>query len=169
MAKPFLGEIKLIAFTYAPRGWAFCNGQLLPINQNQAMFSLLGTTYGGNGQTNFSLPNIQDRVLLGFDNSSPQGTTGGEASHPLTNLELPSHSHPLFATSQTASSTSPNQAVYGTGDGSVRNEKLFAPTGADSSAMALTGVGGSQTHENHMPSLVFNYCIALQGTFPSRN
>ena len=169
MAEPFLAEIRLFSFAYAPRGWALCNGQILPISQNQALFSLLGTTYGGNGVQNFALPNAQDRVFIGFNNNSGQGTIAGEASHTLTNSELPYHTHAMFATTSTATTGLPTGGVYGTGDGTERNEKLFSPTGSDSSAMVLAGLGGNQAHENHQPSLVVNFCIALQGIFPSRN
>ena len=169
MSEPFLGEIKLMAFSFAPRGWALCNGQTLSIAQNTALFSLLGTTYGGDGVQNFKLPNVQDRVLLGFSNNFPQGSVGGEAAHNLTNAEMPSHTHVMFSTKVKATSTSPLNGVYATGDGTERNEKLYSPTGSDASAMVLAGSGGGQPHENHQPSLVMNYCIALQGIFPPRN
>lgn len=170
MSEPFLGEIKLFAFNFAPRGWAFCNGQILPISQNTALFSLLGTMYGGNGQTTFALPNAQDRVFLGLSNSWPQGIAGGQATHTLTDPEIPPHTHIMFCSKQTSTTTAPAAGlVYGTGDGTERNEKLFAAAGADSSAMVLGPSGGSQPHENHQPSLVMNYCIAMQGIFPSSN
>ena len=169
MAEPFLGEIKLFSFSYPPKGWAFCNGQLLPISQNQALFSLLGTTYGGNGTQNFALPNVQDRILMGFNGSFPQGLRSGEAVHTLLNSELPNHNHAMFATTLTATSSLPTNAVYGTGNGTERNEKLFSPSGSDSSAMVLAAFGSGGPHENHQPSLVMNFCIAMVGIFPSRN
>ncbi|MBN9618923.1 MAG: tail fiber protein, partial [Actinobacteria bacterium] len=108
MGTPYLGEIRVVSFNFAPKGWALCNGQLLPINQNQAIFSLLGTTYGGNGQTNFALPNLQARIPLHNGNGFTQGQVGGEAAHTLTISELPTHTHSATATSSTANQRSPN-------------------------------------------------------------
>lgn len=170
MAEPFISEIRLFAFSFAPRGFALCNNQLLPINQNQALFSLLGTTYGGNGQTNFALPECRDRVLLGFSQNIPQGTLGGEATHSLTNNEIPPHGHTVRASSNTATLSNPFNAYFAVGVASgLSNASLYSNNGGDSSAMVLALAGGGQPHPNHQPSAVLNYCIALQGIFPSRN
>ena len=170
MAEPFIAEIKLFSFPFAPRGYAMCNGQLLPINQNQALFSLLGTTYGGNGQTNFSLPDARDRVLLGFSPQIPQGTVGGEGPHTLTNSEIPAHIHAALASSAIASLDNPANAFSaGLSVTGTKGELIYSVSGPDSSALVLANSGGSQPHDNHQPSTVLNYCIALQGIFPSRN
>jgi microcystin-dependent protein len=164
MATPYLSEIRLISFNFPPKGWAFCNGQLLPINQNQALFSLLGTTYGGNGQTTFALPNLQGRAALHFGNAFSLGQTGGEIIHTLSSAEMPQHYHPVQGT-----------GVPGTSQVAANNY-LAAHRGgyADSqdttlNASSLTATGGSQPHENMPPYLVMNYIIALQGIFPTQN
>jgi microcystin-dependent protein len=168
---PFIGEVRLAGFGFPPKGWALCNGQLLPINQNQALFSILGTTYGGNGQTTFALPNFQTRVPLGMGaapggSSYPLGQTGGETAHTLTTPEMPLHSHSLTASTAAAAALGP------------ANNLLAAPvagdvygTGADVSlsSTSITPAGGNQAHENMPPYLVINYIIALVGIFPSRS
>jgi microcystin-dependent protein len=176
MASPFISEIRLVAFTFAPKGWAFCNGQLLPINQNQALFSLLGTQYGGNGITNFALPNLQGRVPMhngadGFGNSYFVGQSGGEVSHTLTLQELPQHTHTLQASNAAASVSSPANAVPAQPSGGIGAVygppiTLKAPTMAP---QAIGNTGGGQPHNNLQPYLVINFCIALQGIFPSQN
>lgn len=166
MAEPFIGEIKLLAFGFAPKGYAACNGQLLPISQNQALFSLLGTTYGGNGQTTFALPDIRNRVLVGMSNTVAQGQTGGESTHTLTNAELPSHGHSVSVSSSVGTVMNPASSYYGVAPGT---EKIYSTSGADSSAFVLGIAGGSQPHNNLQPSLVMNYSMALVGIFPSRN
>ncbi|MEO7261877.1 MAG: tail fiber protein [Jatrophihabitantaceae bacterium] len=169
MSDPYIGEIKLISFTYPPRGWAFCNGQLLPINQNQALFSILGTMYGGNGQTNFALPNLQGRVPIhqGVNQGSYNvGQTAGELAHTLTINEIPSHVHPAVAQS-TASNpgVSPAGAIWATAP-----QAAFAPApNTQMNPSAVSTNGGSQPHENMPPYLVLNFAIALVGIFPSRN
>jgi microcystin-dependent protein len=166
MSDPFLGEIKVISFNFPPKGWAFCNGQLLPINQNQALFSILGTVYGDDGITTFALPNLQARLPMHQGQGYALGARGGEASHTLTINELPSHIHP--AKGQTGLSnpgSSPANSVWGTPAQTVY-------TGTPNTAMspaAIANAGGSQPHENQAPYLVLNFVIALTGIFPSQN
>ncbi|HYE59285.1 MAG TPA: tail fiber protein [Rhodothermales bacterium] len=160
---PFLSEIKIFAFYFPPRGWAFCNGQLLPISQNTALFSLLGTTYGGNGTTTFALPNLQGRVPLHFGNGHTLGEAAGVAVHTLTLSEMPAHVHATPVA--TAATTNPSGALYAT---SPLGTPAFATSGA-TGAWPTSSVGGSQPHENMPPYLALNFCIALQGIFPSRN
>lgn len=162
---PFIGQLALFPFGFAPKGWAPCNGQLLPINQNQALFSLLGTTYGGDGRITFALPNLQGRVPVGMGNGYSQGETAGQISHTLTNLEMPAHTHQMLGSASQASASSPAGNVfattpgnsYGTGSSVPMNPLIVAPA------------GGSQAHENRQPFTVLSYCIALQGIFPSRS
>ncbi len=169
MADPFLAEIRLMSFNFAPRGWAQCNGQLLPINQNQALFALLGTTFGGNGQTTFGLPDLRGRVPLHFGNSFTLGQRGGEEVHTLITSEMPAHNHPMQGTfPDTASATTTgNNAFWG----QVADNSTLYNTNAANAAMsagAITNTGGSQAHENRQPFLTLNLCIALQGIFPSQ-
>jgi microcystin-dependent protein len=163
MSEPFLAEIKIISWNYAPRGWAFCNGQLLPINQNQALFALLGTTYGGNGQTTFALPDLRGRVPIHFGQGFTLGQAAGAAAHTLTISEMPAHTHLPRANSSLANQGSPaNNFWSGTG----------AYAGSSNTPMnggGITPTGGSQPHENRSPYLVLNFIIALQGIFPSQN
>lgn len=170
MAEPFLCEIRLMSFNFAPRGWAQCNGQLLPINQNQALFSLLGTTYGGNGQTNFALPDLRGRVPLHFGAGFTQGQNGGEIAHTLSIQEMPTHNHAMNSTFPDIN----NAATAGSNGfwGQVAdNSTLYStnPANAAMNAGAITNTGGSQAHENRQPYAVINFCIALQGIFPSQN
>ena len=162
---PFLGEIGMIAFDYPPRGWALCNGQLLPSNQNQALFALRGTTYGGNGQTTFALPDLRDRVPIHVSSSDALGTRAGEAAHTVTAAELPTHDHVLSATPGNATSGVPTAGVLAATSG------LYAPvTGLTSLHPSTVGnAGGSQAHENRQPFLSINFVIALQGIFPSQS
>jgi microcystin-dependent protein len=167
MAEPFLSEIRIFSFGFAPRGWALCNGQLLPINQNQALFSLLGTTYGGNGQTNFALPNLRGKTPLhtGGQIGVLLGQVGGEASHTLTNSEMPAHTHVAQGSNNNGDNVVPTGNVFGVVAG------LYGPANAATSLQpgSITNVGGSQPHENRQPFLTLSFCIALQGIFPSRN
>jgi len=165
MGTPYLSEIKIMSFGFAPKGWAACNGQLLPISQNQALFSLLGTTYGGNGTTNFALPNLQARLPVHMGTGFTLGQQGGEQAHTLSVNELPAHSHPANGT-----------AVAGNSPIAVDNylggaANFYAPLGNTTplSPGTLTAFGNSQPHNNMQPYLVLNFCIALQGIFPSQN
>ncbi len=165
MSQPFLGEIKVISWNFPPKGWAFCNGQLLPINQNQALFALLGTTYGGNGQTNFALPNLQGRVPLHVGGGMTLGQLGGETAHTLTVPELAAHTHQLTGSDHAADAGSPAGALWAPGNGPA----YAATPNTAMAAAAISATGGSQPHENMAPFLVLNFVIALQGIFPSQN
>jgi microcystin-dependent protein len=168
MAEPFLSEIRIMSFVFPPKGWALCDGQLLPINQNQALFSLLGTTYGGDGRVNFALPDLRSRVPIHMGSGFSLGQRGGEQGHTLSIAELPQHTHVMNATSA--------PAVLNTVPGptsmlaKVTGDLIYtAPANlvaADPTAVA--NVGGSQAHLNMQPFLVLSFCIALQGIFPSQ-
>jgi len=163
MAEPFLGEIKIVSFVFAPRGWAFCNGQILQINQNQALFSLFGTTYGGNGQTTFALPDLRGRVPVHRGQGITQGQAGGATTHTLTTSEMPAHTHAPLANTNLANQGQPTNNFWsGTG--------AYAPISNSSmNANSLLPTGGSQPHPNMSPYLVLNFVVALQGIFPSQN
>ncbi len=166
MSEPFLSEIRLMSFNFPPRGWAFCNGQMLPINQNQALFSLLGTTYGGNGQTTFALPNLQGRVPLHRGGGHVQGEAAGSNSVTLNIQQLPLHHHSLRASSASTGGTpSPANAFLGGASNVYRAVGALTTLHAES----VTALGGSQPHENRQPYLALNFCIALTGVFPSQN
>jgi microcystin-dependent protein len=166
MAEPFLSEIRLMSFGFAPRGWALCNGQLLPINQNQALFSLLGTTFGGDGRVNFALPDLQGRAPLHVGSGHTLGERGGEQAHTLSISEIPTHVHPVQASSAaTGGNANPTGRFLGGG-----NNVYHAPTNLTSmNAGTVVNAGGSQAHLNMQPFLTLNFCIALQGIFPSPN
>lgn len=166
MSEPFLSEIRIVSFTYAPRGWAFCNGQLLPINQNQALFSLLGTTYGGNGQTTFALPDLRARVPLHWGAGFTLGQAGGEQVHTLTLAEVPTHAHPTNAGTGEGTMIIPGTALLARTPANPYSQ----PTNLATMSPTTVGVvGGSQAHLNMQPFLALNFCIALQGIFPSRD
>ena len=168
MAEPFLAEIRIVSFNFAPKGWATCNGQFLPINQNQALFSLLGTTYGGNGQTTFALPDLRARVPMHFGNKHTLGEKAGEQTHTLSISEMPMHLHMLNATSVEGTTAIPGNGV--TLAGSKNYEQYRAATNLTTMQPgSVTNVGGSQAHDNMQPYLVLNFVIALQGIFPSPN
>lgn len=170
MAEPFLSEIRIFSFNFPPKGWAFCNGQLLPINQNQALFALLGIMYGGNGQTNFALPNLQGRTTMHVGSGYNQGQVLGEVAHTVTTNEMPTHIHQLNGTTTAASSATPAGNMLAAVDATTFGNS-YAPASnlAALAAGTIGNVGGSQPHVNEMPYLVLNFCIALQGIFPSRN
>src|SRR5215471_4033955 len=168
MSEPFLSEIKIMSFGFPPKGWALCDGQLLPINQNQALFSLLGTTYGGDGRVNFGLPNLQGRAPMHVGNGHTLGERGGEAAHTLSAAEMPLHVHTANAANVVATTGSPNGGhVLAQSAGS--NLYGAATNLAAMNANSLANVGGSQAHLNMQPFLVVNFCIALQGIFPTQN
>ena len=168
MAEPFLSEIRIMSFGFAPKGWALCNGQLLPINQNQALFSLLGTTYGGDGRVNFALPNLQGNVPIHVGNGHTLGEKGGEQAHTLSIAELPTHTH---VASGTSTSTDPNGTNIPTGNLLASGPgEIYAAAGSlvAMGATTIGNTGGSQAHLNMQPFLVLTFCIALQGIFPSQ-
>lgn len=174
MSDAFVGQISLFSFDFAPRRWAQCNGQLLAIAQNQALFALLGTTYGGDGVTTFALPDLRGRVPIGFGASAQSGSVqmgqrGGSEAVTLTNATLPAHTHALTATTQIATRRNPPGRALAT-DTSTNAEYYTSPGQVTPlSPSAIGPTGGSQPHENRQPFLAVNYCIALQGIFPSRN
>src|SRR5690242_513541 len=165
MSEPFLGEIKIISWNFPPKGWTFCNGQLLPINQNQALFSILGTTYGGDGRVNFGLPNLQGRMPVHVGNGIVLGELGGETSHTLNISELPAHNHVPVGSSTDASVPGPSGAVWA----NKATNPYSTAGGVSMNPACITAVGGNQPHENMSPYLVLNFIIALQGIFPSQN
>ena len=165
MAEPFLSEIRIMSFVFPPKGWALCDGQLLPINQNQPLFSLLGTTYGGDGRVNFALPDLRSRVPIHMGSSHTLGERGGEQAHTLSISEIPTHTHVFNATTTSANPSpvpinnylGPTASMYG----AFANATSVNP-------QSITNTGGSQAHLNMQPFLVLSFCIALQGIFPSQ-
>jgi microcystin-dependent protein len=167
MSQPFVAQLMLVSFNFPPKGWAMANGQLMPINQNQALFSLVGTTYGGNGIQNFALPNLQGRTPVGVGNGINYGEVAGVESVTLLSVNVPPHTHALNASGATASSSRLAAGDMLAGGGS---NNFVAPGSLGSmSAATVSTVGGTQPHENRQPYLVMTWCIALQGIFPSRN
>ena len=164
MSTPFLAEIKIISWNFPPKGWAFCNGQLLPINQNQALFSILGTTYGGDGRTTFALPDLRGRAPVHMGNGFTEGQRGGEISHTVIMSEMPAHNHLPQGNTGAPSQGNPAgnfwAALAGSYSGSANSNMNPA---------SISQVGGSQPHQNMQPYLVLNFIIALQGIFPSQN
>jgi len=168
--EPFLSEIQLYSFAFAPKNWAMCNGQLLPINQNQPLFALLGTTFGGNGQTNFALPNLRGRVAIHTGNGHTLGETGGQESHVLTSSELAAHTHVAQADAKAGNANSFNpQAAYPADTSPVLAYSSGSANMVAMSPAMVSSIGGGQAHENRQPYLTLNYCIALAGVFPSRS
>lgn len=164
MAEPFLSEIRIMSFVFPPRGWALCNGQLLPINQNQGLFSLLGTTFGGDGRVNFGLPDLRGRVPIHVGSGHTLGERGGEQAHTLSIAEIPTHVHALQGTSATGTQLIPASNLL-----AVSNLPAYQAANnlVALSAGTFSNVGGSQAHLNMEPFLVLSFCIALQGIFPS--
>ncbi len=185
MSDNYLGQLACFGFGYAPKGWAPCNGQLLSINQYQALFSLLGTTFGGDGRTTFGLPDMRSRVPISSGSGYTLGQTSGEESHTLLTPEMPSHNHQLKAQPQAAAANVTHEAgstvalssgfVTGTGGGAMNFYSTSAPNvalsngGASTGGVPALGVVGGQPHPNIMPYITLNFCIALTGIFPSRN
>lgn len=179
MSSPFLGEIRIYPFNYAPRNWALCQGGTLPINQFTALFAIIGLTYGGDGRTNFGLPNLSGSVPVGIGQGTGLsnyglGQTGGTTTVTLNQQSLAGHTHPLAADQGTANSSSPSRAYYATGTyddddtaASVSSYRVGAPNTTMSST-AIGSAGGGQAHNNMMPYLTLNFCIALLGEFPQR-
>jgi microcystin-dependent protein len=166
MSEAFLTEIKIVSFGFPPKGWALCNGQLLPINQNQALFSLLGTTYGGDGRVNFGLPNLQGRVPIHMGDGHILGEVGGEQNHTLSISETPSHTH-LVSASSGAQTAAPVATTSYPGSGNLNAYGASPDTPMNPGIVGNNG--GSQPHDNMQPYLVLNFIIALQGIFPSQN
>ncbi len=166
MAEPFLSEIRIMSFGFPPKGWALCDGQLLPINQNQALFALLGTTYGGDGRVNFALPNLQGNVPIHMGSGHTLGERGGQQAQTLSISELPTHVHSALASSvATGGGADPTNRFLG-GATNVYNPPVSLTS---MSPTQLATTGGSQAHLNMQPFLVLNFSIALQGIFPSQN
>jgi microcystin-dependent protein len=181
MSEPFLSEIKIVSFNFPPKGWALCNGQSLPINQNQALFSLVGTTYGGNGQTTFALPNLRGQVPIHIGNGHTLGEAAGSSAVTVNIQQLPTHTHMAQATSTVPAATAQNAApgntkIFAQGNAALQGGQT-APVSiygdpnspAAMAPAAVSNTGGSQAHNNMMPYLVLNFIIALQGIFPSQN
>lgn len=164
MAEPFLSEIRMMSFEFAPKSWALCNGQLLPINQNQALFSLLGTTFGGDGRVNFALPDLRGRTPIHVGSGHTLGERGGEQAHTLSIAEAPTHIHAVNARGATANATTSANNAFATAPAAVYGD----PTALEAmSPLAVANTGGSQAHLNMQPFLTLNFSIALQGIFPS--
>lgn len=163
MAEPFIGEIRPFAFGFAPKGWARCEGQLLAISTNVALFSILGVMYGGDGKTTFGLPDLRARTPLGFNNTYPQGTLQGEQAHTLTTNEIPQHTHQVLATNTPATLSAVTNNYWA-------SSMSYSPTANGTmGANAIATAGASQAHQNMQPYTAVSFCIALQGIFPPRS
>jgi microcystin-dependent protein len=167
MSEPFFAEIRIVSFGFAPKGWALCNGQMMSISQNQALFSLLGTTYGGDGVTTFALPNLQGRTPVHPGSFISLGQQGGEENHTLLSAEMPAHNHTAFAANVAGDVPAPTGGLL-----AADPAQLYAPPTANLVALApgtIGQTGSSQPHNNMMPYLTLNFCIALTGIYPSRS
>lgn len=169
MSEPFLSEIKIFSFNFPPKGWALCNGQLLPINQNQALFALLGTTYGGNGQTNFALPNLRGRVPIHTGSGHTLGEAAGSTSVTVNIQQLPTHVHTVIPAANANNNASTVEPANNFWANSGKTSFTLDPPNNTMLPASLGNTGGSQPHNNMAPYLALNFCIALQGIFPSRN
>ncbi len=169
MSEPFLAEIRIVGFNFAPRGWAYCDGQILPINQNQSLYSLLGTTYGGDGRTSFALPDLRSRTPIHVSDGHRQAQKGGAETVTLTAAEIAAHTHAVKASSDPADSNRPAGRVLAQSIGGdiYRNPEAGSTTALRSGT--VTNAGGGQAHDNMQPYLTLGFVIALQGLFPSRN
>jgi len=167
MAQPYVGEIRIFAGNFAPAGWMFCEGQLLPISENETLFNLIGTTYGGDGQSTFALPDLRGRLALHQGNGYILAETGGAEEVTLTINQIPAHSHPMLGSSGNGSQSSPKNNVLA----SSTLVKLYSGEAADTAmaATAISSIGGNQPHTNFQPYLCLNYIISLFGIFPSQN
>jgi microcystin-dependent protein len=165
MADPFLAEIRIMSFVFPPKGWALADGQFLPINQNQPLFALLGTTFGGNGQTTFALPDLRGRVPIHVGSGHTLGERGGEAAHTISISEMPTHTHLVSASATNANQPIPAGALVG----SANNAYTAAANLTSLDPSTITNIGGSQAHSNTQPFLTLSFCIALQGIFPSQS
>jgi len=165
MAQPYVGEIRMFGGNFAPAGWMFCAGQLLPISENETLFNLIGTTYGGDGQETFALPDLQGRVPIHFGNGFIQAETGGVETVTLTVSQIPAHTHPMLASSNTATQTTPQNTVLGTP--TVIDLYRVGAASSPMAPQAVSSVGGSQPHENCQPYLCVSFIISLFGIFPS--
>lgn len=174
MAEPFLGEIKLVSFNFPPKGWAFCNGQVLAINQNQALFALLGTNYGGDGARTFQLPNLQGKVIVhqgtgSDDHTYSIGALGGATTVQITDATMPKHSHTMSVVSKAGTSPNPASLALAVAPAAVGNLYGASRSTAIMPANAIQYYGSNVPHTNMMPYLVLNYIIALTGIFPTQN
>jgi microcystin-dependent protein len=168
-----LAEIKLVSFNFAPKGWAQCDGQILPINQNQALFSLMGTTYGGDGRVSFGLPDLRGRMAMHWGNGFTQGQRGGQEAHTITQAEMPGHNHSVNA-SMASTATGPSMTISAAPSGNMlarSTTQVYSNASPDTTLLpeTITNVGGSQPHLNIQPVLALMFVVALQGIFPSQN
>jgi microcystin-dependent protein len=168
LAEPFLSEIRIFSFVFAPKGWALCNGQLMPINQNQALFALLGTTFGGDGRVNFALPDLRGNVPIHVGDGHTLGEKGGQQAHTVSIAELPEHVHAVNATTAAAATNTPANNLL-TAQSTASSLYAAASNLVEMLPAAVSNVGGSQAHLNMQPFLTLSFCIALQGIFPSPN
>jgi microcystin-dependent protein len=164
MGTPYMSEIRIMTFNFPPKGWALCNGQLISVSQNEALFALLGTTYGGDGVNTFGLPNLQGLVPVHMGTGFSLGQSGGEEAHTITAAEMPAHTHALNASPSAGNAASPSNAMFAA-------ETAYVPAAqlTQAAASAVSSVGASQPHSNLQPYLTLNFCIALQGIFPTQN
>lgn len=174
MSEPFLAEVRIVGFNFAPRGWAFCDGQILPINQNQSLYSLLGTTYGGDGRTSFALPDLRGRTPIHVGRSNGggdhrEGQKSGEETHTLSAAEMPNHDHVLQGTTAAATSGQPGGLMPAQVDATFGDAYTVPSQMVNMASAAVPNVGGGQAHNNMQPTIAVNFCIALRGLFPSRN